>query len=126
QEVLHDLLSPLCLLQDHTKIAANDLWKVFIVHQQVSKTQDSRKRIIDFVCYAGNQLAHSSHLFRMHEFCLQRRGISHVCHNNDYAADISLLITHRAQIHRELSDRPITAQDVKIEIVYLLTFASSA
>src|SRR5437764_10330613 len=61
EKVLHDLLGPLRLLQDHAQVLAGCLRQFRIFHQQVGKTQNGRQGIVDLVGDTGNQLAYSSH-----------------------------------------------------------------
>ena len=55
EQVLHDLLGALRLLQNYAQVFARALGHFRIFHQQVGKSQNGRQRIVDLVGYAGNQ-----------------------------------------------------------------------
>ena len=54
QQVLHDLLRALRLLQDDAQIFACAFRQLGVLHQQVCETQDRRERIVHFMGDAGN------------------------------------------------------------------------
>ena len=68
EQVLHDLLGTLRLLQDDAKVFAGSFGQVGIFHQQIGEAEDRRQRIVDFVGHAGNQLSDSRHFFGMDQF----------------------------------------------------------
>ena len=64
EQILHDLLGALRLLQNHPQILARALRNFRILHQQVGKSQNGGERIVDFVGDAGDQLSDRRHLSR--------------------------------------------------------------
>ena len=70
--------------------------------------------------HTGDELAHRSHFFGVQELGLQQCCIRDVGHHYHDARDGSGLITHRAQIHGELSQPAVASHDLQIQIVYLM------
>ena len=98
QQILHDLLGPLRLLQNHTQIFVRRLRQIRILHQKIGKAEDGRERIIDFMGDAGNQLANGGHLFGMHQFVAKNSRIGDIGEHDDDAGHDSLLVAHRAEV----------------------------
>ena len=91
QQILHNLLRPLRLLQNHAQVVARALRKVGILHQQVGETEDGGQRIVHLMRHAGNQLPYRRHFFGMDQFRSQDGGIGHVGHHHHNARHLPIL-----------------------------------
>ncbi len=120
EQVLHDLLGALRLLQNHAHVFTGGLGQVGILHQQIGEAQNRGQRIVHFVSDAGNQLADRRHFFGVHQFVAQHGGIGNVGEHDHDAGHGSLLVAHGAEIRRELPDSAVAAHDLQFQIVDLL------
>ena len=120
EQVLDDFLGALSLLKDDAQVLARAFRQIGVLQKQVGETENSRERVIDFMGHSGDELADRRHFFGVHEFGLQHGRIRNVSHYDDDAGHGSLLIAHRAEVDGKLAQAPIPAEDLQIEIVYLL------
>ena len=56
----------------------------------------------------------------MHQLGLQSGGVGYIRHHHHQAGDVPLLIPHGTQVHRELSNAAITAQNLHIQVIHLM------
>ncbi len=119
QKVLHDFLCPLRLLQDYLQVFARALGNLRIFHQQVRESHDRGERIVYLVRHAGDELAHGSHLFCVHQFGLDHSGVGDVSHQDHDAGHVTAFIAHGAQVDGEFSVRAIASHDHDFKIVHL-------
>src|SRR6266702_6992233 len=98
EKVLDNLLGSLRLLQNHAQVFPRALRQFRVLHEQVGKPQDRRKRVIDFMGHASDQLPYSRHLFCVHQLGLQRGRVRHIAHDHDDAADVTLFVAHGAEV----------------------------
>jgi hypothetical protein len=106
EQVLHDLLGALRFLQNHAQIAARAFRDLGIFHQQVGKSEDGGKGIVDFVGDAGDQLPNGSHFLGVHELGAQHGGVGDVAHDYYDAADAAVFAADGAEIDGELALTP--------------------
>src|SRR5579863_4400466 len=121
QQILHDLLGPLRLLQNDAQVFPGALGNFRILHEEVGKTENRGERVVDFMSDAGDELAHRGHFLRVQQFGLQCSGIGDVTHDHDNASNMALLVPHGTQIHGEVSDSPFAMHNLHFEIVDLLS-----
>ena len=70
QQILHNLLGALRLLQNHPQIFARALRHLLVFHEQIGKTQNRGERIIHLVGDARDQLPDRRHFLRVHQLGL--------------------------------------------------------
>src|ERR1700691_2408809 len=119
EQVLHDLLGALRLLQNHSQIFPRTLRNLGILHEQVGEAENRRQRIVHFVSDAGDELSDRRHLFGVNEFAAQFRGVGDVGHDHHDAVDVVLLVPHGTEVDGELAGMTIAAHDLQFQIVDL-------
>ena len=120
QQILHDLLRALRLLQNNLQILARIVGNRRIFQQQIRESQNRRQRIVHLVRHAGNQPPDRRHLLRVRQFRLQQHRIRDVGHHHHHAVHRALLVAHRAQADRKMPHRSIAAPHPQLQVLHLL------